>query len=293
VDTQDDYAQAATDAQASDDAIQSFVNGMLSSADCQQTSTEHVKEKSLEPSGNNAVPANVADTLDLHDYLHTCPTNSNPRSAALLAIPGDVEREVHVCCCNCGATISKIVPDVASNASDTIGAVGMCLSMKLFRGPSTSGHVLLAVGYEAGHVIIWDPAAPAAGPLAHGKLHEEPVMSLDISDGGVRGVSGSAEDRIVSFAIDYSAKTVTPVREIGLRERGIGDLSVRQDGKLMASAGWDGRVRLYKWSSGKALALLKYHTSAVTVVEFAPKSFMLASGARDGTVALWDVYSKI
>jgi WD40 repeat protein len=37
---------------------------------------------------------------------------------------------------------------------------------------------------------------------------------------------------------------------------------------------------------------LQYHTSAATAVAFSPRSFRLATGARDGTIALWDVYAR-
>jgi WD40 repeat protein len=35
---------------------------------------------------------------------------------------------------------------------------------------------------------------------------------------------------------------------------------------------------------------LQYHTSAVTGICFAPRSMLLATAARDGTVALWPLF---
>ena len=36
--------------------------------------------------------------------------------------------------------------------------------------------------------------------------------------------------------------------------------------------------------------LLQYHKASATVVRFSPRSMFLASGSRDGTIALWDIY---
>ncbi len=54
--------------------------------------------------------------------------------------------------------------------------LGMCMSLYLFR-PAGRAAPLLAVGYEAGHVALWDTSRTLA-PLAVTRLHEEPVLSL-------------------------------------------------------------------------------------------------------------------
>lgn len=65
----------------------------------------------------------------------------------------------------------------------------MCMSLQLFArptGPSVprgGAAPLLAVGYEAGHVAIWDTSSPSA-PLAVARLHDEPVLSLIIDAQG-------------------------------------------------------------------------------------------------------------
>ena len=37
-------------------------------------------------------------------------------------------------------------------------------------------------------------------------------------------------------------------------------------------------------------ASLQYHSSPVTGIQFAPRSMLLATAARDGTLALWPLY---
>ena len=60
--------------------------------------------------------------------------------------------------------------------------MGMCMSMQLFQRPPDAA-LYLAVGYEAGHVAVWNTQAPAA-PLAVARLHEEPVLGLAIDANG-------------------------------------------------------------------------------------------------------------
>ena len=56
------------------------------------------------------------------------------------------------------------------------------MSLQLFR-PAGRAAPLLAVGYEAGHVALWDTSSTSA-PLAVTRLHEEPVLSLFVDAHG-------------------------------------------------------------------------------------------------------------
>jgi WD40 repeat protein len=61
-----------------------------------------------------------------------------------------------------------------------------------------------------------------------------------------------------------------------------------RDGRLLASAGRDGTVRLWDPESGRQQARLTGHTGTVATVAFSPDGRLLASACSDGTIRLWD-----
>ena len=73
--------------------------------------------------------------------------------------------------------------------------------------------------------------------------------------------------------------------------RGIAELAFRREGRLLAAAGWDGRVRLFDARASAPLASLRYHAAPVAALAWRNDARgTLASGSRDGTIALWEVY---
>ena len=61
------------------------------------------------------------------------------------------------------------------------------------------------------------------------------------------------------------------------------------DGKLLASGGTDGTVRVYRADDGLPLAAYSGHDRSVRAVAFAPAGDALYSGGEDGTVRRWPV----
>jgi WD40 repeat protein len=61
------------------------------------------------------------------------------------------------------------------------------------------------------------------------------------------------------------------------------------DGSLLASAGADGVVRLWRVTTGAEVRKLTGHTGWVYGVAFSPDGSLLASGGDDGVVRLWEV----
>jgi WD40 repeat protein len=61
-----------------------------------------------------------------------------------------------------------------------------------------------------------------------------------------------------------------------------------RDGKILASASWDGTIKLWDTKSGREFRTLAGHGWGVYKVVFSPDGKQLASASRDGTVKIWN-----
>lgn len=116
-----------------------------------------------------------------------------------------------------------------------------------------------------------------------GKQRDADSTSLSI-------VAGSAGAQLYWLRISDGGQ-ITISRREDLPEEGVGDVCVRQDGRIVAAGGWDARVRLFHMRTGKRLAVLKQHRASITAVKF-DSSGLIACASRDKTVSLWDVYRE-
>ncbi|KAJ3341072.1 Guanine nucleotide binding protein (G protein), beta polypeptide 1-like [Gonapodya sp. JEL0774] len=162
------------------------------------------------------------------------------------------------------------------------------------------------------------------------KFFAEPVLALDITPTLLAGICASAapEDKVWTWSLVSEVNSLTPLHtscsplnnqspvdpKISYSFRpGVAHLAIRPDHRLAAFACWDGKVRVFgvapaKGSEGvpggdlrlKLLAVLRYHMEGVGCLAFVGKSglgqwgdggnSLLASGAKDGRIAVWKIY---
>lgn len=104
---------------------------------------------------------------------------------------------------------------------------------------------------------------------------------------------------------------------VDIKNAGVADIAIRNDCKIFASGGWDGRythlvttfghlstllwcnycrIRVFGFKKGKPLAILNYHSATVNCLTFAgvcgppEDKNMLVCGSKDKRISLWKIY---
>ncbi|XP_031984273.1 guanine nucleotide-binding protein subunit beta-like protein 1 isoform X4 [Corvus moneduloides] len=152
--------------------------------------------------------------------------------------------------------------------------------------------VLLA-GYEDGSVVLWNVSMGKV--LSQLICHQEPVMSLDFDAEKAKGISGSSE-KVLSIWSLNEQQNLQVYKTHKLVNAGISDITIRADKKILATAGWDHRIRIFGWKKLKPLAVLDYHTATVHCVSFSdhsnPRERLLAAGSKDQRISVWSIYAQ-
>ncbi|KIM39791.1 hypothetical protein M413DRAFT_28978 [Hebeloma cylindrosporum] len=212
-------------------------------------------------------------------------------------------------------------------------AIGQEVKKSIFSadpgGRNTSGKLSLLAAYENGSVVLREYNRKGKEVSIEGegwdviwtsKLHVESIMAMRVSRTHDFALTVSADHIIGRYDL-IAEKSPTEQRGVAYRTShpGIGSVAIRDDGKVCAIGGWDGRIRLYSTRSLKPLGTLKYHKSACQCVEFArsmgnttnlddestdpyddeemgpeeklERSRWLIAGAKDNRISIWQLIS--
>nr|XP_004670902.1 guanine nucleotide-binding protein subunit beta-like protein 1 isoform X2 [Jaculus jaculus] len=197
-----------------------------------------------------------------------------------LAVPGKGSDEVQILEMPSKTSVCTLKPE-----ADAKPGMPMCLGLWQ---ANSSPRPLLLVGYEDGSVVLWDISERKV--CSHIACHEEPVMGLDFDSQKARGVSGSAGKELVVWSVD-GPQSLQVCGTHKLTNPGIADVAIRPDHKILATAGWDCRIRVFHWRTMKALAVLAFHSASVNCVAFATNG-LLAAGSKDQRISVWSLYSR-
>jgi WD40 repeat protein/serine/threonine protein kinase len=116
-------------------------------------------------------------------------------------------------------------------------------------------------------------------------LADDPLQALVYLDQAARrGASGPVHDLLVALAVRASEGQVLLLPHDGPVIR----VRYSPDGTQLATASFDGHVRLWDATTGALIHALRHEDRALRI-EWSPDGRHLASGSADHTVALWDV----
>ncbi|XP_069071400.1 guanine nucleotide-binding protein subunit beta-like protein 1 isoform X2 [Pleurodeles waltl] len=203
----------------------------------------------------------------------------------LLAVAGRETSEVQVREMPSQKLVCTLTPESEAR-------MGMPMCLRLWQPPSGSSPLLL-VGYEDGSLALWSIAEKR--PLSRLPCHQDPVMCLDFDPERARGVSGSSDKAPSAWRLDAQQR-LQVYKSLTLTNPGVADVAIRQDGRILATGGWDHRLRIFGWKSLKPLAVLDYHTATVHCVTFSdhdtPSDRLMAAGSKDQRISLWSLYNE-
>ena len=82
-------------------------------------------------------------------------------------------------------------------------------------------------------------------------LHAQPF------DARAGAFSGAADDQLCCWQVTTEAPHLRLQTKLSLKQKGVAEIAVRQDGRVLASASWDGRIRIFRCAKPKPLAVLQ------------------------------------
>ncbi|TAQ85930.1 hypothetical protein B7494_g5733 [Chlorociboria aeruginascens] len=201
----------------------------------------------------------------------TSPINENE---LLIAVPNTVNSETasifHL------PSLSRIHTIPANPKLKT----GIIMALTLFHHPTTLALSLLT-GYESGHTTVstLNPSTSNWQILYISQPHSQPILSLCLSPAHDSYLTSSADSLIAQHPIQSTSSSLppttnptiqsTPLKILNTKHAGQQSLRLRSDGKIFATAGWDGKIRVYGMQKMREVAVLKWHKEGVYAVAFA------------------------
>ncbi|KAK0232842.1 WD-40 repeat-containing protein [Armillaria fumosa] len=247
-------------------------------------------------------------------------SSKDQSNEALIALPNLVESsEADIwslpSCTRVHAAIGKQESKGPVLSTDGRGnqATGIIMSLHLYKHDDV---LRILIAYESGNVVLREFVKSDRITSVEGlgwkvlwkvKLHAEAIMAMAVTNDNFMALTVSADHLIGRY--DLSSFVAETHRT---NHPGNGAVAIRDDGRVCAVGGWDGRIRLYSTKSFRPLGTLKYHKNGCQTVAFArtlstyqadededddgmskqemeERSRWLIGGAKDKLITIWSL----
>lgn len=202
------------------------------------------------------------------------------------------------------AEIARVRAWIASGAKDDGGAVKIAIPDVKPRVVTTPPITALAFQPRGGVLVVARGkaldffAADNGAPRPRTWRASEAVSALAFAPGGAilaiaTGQPGSrGTSRLLSYTTGSDNEaSLTPIRAASSLDHAdaILDLAIAPDGKTLATASYDTRIKIASLPSGTVRHTLTEHSDVVHGIAFSPDGKQLASCSADRAVKVWDV----
>jgi WD40 repeat protein len=190
----------------------------------------------------------------------------------LVAVPGLQEGFVNIIRLPSEERIHTVPP-----AKEAKG--GMVMALRIFYKDDI---LHLITGHESGSTTLQIFSSDEKWWTIYiNEAHTQPILSLDNTPMLETWYTSGADSIIGLHTFQTPspssiAKSKTAQKEVGgetktiqTKHSGQQSLTVRSDGKIFATAGWDARIRVYSAKTLKEVAVLKWHKEGCYAVAFA------------------------
>lgn len=223
------------------------------------------------------------------------PDKDSPERASLIVCPSSVDNKILVYDWR-GAGPS---PAMTLTVSDAATKRGMCVSLSLFEssiGPHGNGddgclQTYIGAGFEGGQLAIMD--LRSGGKVACEAMVTKganALLSFDVTQDGRSAICGSSGEELYTASFNVASLELSSRPFYSCSHGGFSSVAIRGDQRIVATAGWDHRVRVFHLRKLKPLAVLKYHTESVFGLDFSADSALLTSCSKDHKIATWSLF---
>jgi WD40 repeat protein len=147
-----------------------------------------------------------------------------------------------------------------------------------------SGSSMVVIGFEHGHVGLWNGRDGAAGTML--KPHDARVLAVGSSADGRELYSLAADGALARTPVTAGATPTTRKIDMGLPTTRAAAFST--DGSLLATGGEFGDIRVFDVASGALRHVLRGHRTEIQALAIGSSAPLIATASAESDLRVWD-----